>query len=315
MEEKKENIKNNVDENDIFKKNTNNTENNDKKKKDKKYMPLIYRFWYSITDIDKYYFIAIEGAKRSLAYIIILTAIISIIITTAFVKETEKLMDSSIDFIEKNITNFTITNNKLILESEKKPIEIKLDRVNEPKIIINDETSENENQEIVNKYNGDVIFFGKEKIIFKINEINKTIDYKNIMELLNFDKISKEDIAGYYNNKDNLKETYSTMYVMLFVYFFAECFVSIITNVIAIALVGMIISRMLGMKFKFSALFSMSTASITLPIILAMIYALAFIFTGFTMKYFTVMFTIISYVYIIMALIDIYRNLVKISEN
>ena len=72
-------------------------------------------------------------------------------------------------------------------------------------------------------------------------------------------------------------------------------------------------ATLLGMKFKFSAIVSMSISAITLPIVLAIIYAICFIYTGFIMKYFTVMFSAISYVYIIMALIDIFHNLVKIS--
>ena len=76
-----ENKKNNLNENN---KNNKINENNDKQKK---FIPLWYRFWLSITGVDKYYFLAVEGAQRSIQYICALTLVICIILTSSFVFE------------------------------------------------------------------------------------------------------------------------------------------------------------------------------------------------------------------------------------
>ena len=293
----------------------NNLNNKNNKDNEKKYIPFWYRFWLSITSVDKYYFIAIEGAKRSIGYICILTLAISIIITTSFVFEGKYLVDGSVNYIKNNIADFTVSSDGLKMENNVKPIEITLKRVSQPKIIIDDESSEEKNEEKLYRYNGNIIIFGKEQLLLKIDSINRKISYKNALNILGMDKISKNDIVGFYNESENLQRLYSTMEITLFIYFFIECFITIITNVIALSLVGVIVSRILKMKFKFSGLFSMSTAAITLPSVLTLIYALFFIFTGFIMKNFVVMTTTISYVYIIVALINIYRNLVRISGN
>lgn len=283
--------------------------------KEKKFIPFWYRFWLSITGVDKYYFIAVEGAKRSLEYVCALTLVISIILTFSFVFEAKHLLDESAKFINENISDFTVSSDGLKIENGVKPIEIILKRVNQPKIVIDDESSEGKNDEVLYKYDGNIIIFGKEQLLLKINSLNRKISYKDALNILGMDKISKNDVLGFYNEKGNLQRVYSTMGITLFIYFFIECFVTMIANIIALSLVGMIVSRTLRMKFKFSGLFSMSTAAITLPSVLTLIYALFFIFTGFTMKNFVIMTTMISYVYIVAALINIYRNLVKISGD
>ena len=313
-----ENKKNNLNENN---KNNKINENNDKQKK---FIPLWYRFWLSITGVDKYYFLAVEGAQRSIQYICALTLVICIILTSSFVFETKHLIDDSVKFLKNNISDFTVSSNGLQIENNVKPImekialnslEITLKRVNQPKIIIDDESSEEKNDETLYKYDGNIIIFGKEKLLFKINSINRNISYKDALNILGMDKINKSDILGFYDETGNLHRLYSTMGITLFVYFFIECLIIMIANIIALSLVGIIVSRTLRMKFKFNGLFSMSTAAITLPSLLTLIYALFYIFTGFTMENFVIMTTLISYVYIVAALINIYKNLVRISGN
>lgn len=308
-------IRNDLDEKNIQTGDEPDSKNNTNKNNKKRLIPFWYRFWLSITSVDQYYFIAIEGAKRSIEYICIITIILGIIITSSFVFETKNLLDDSAKYIKDNITDFTVSADGLQIENNVKPIEITLNRVNQPKIIIDDESSEEKNEETLYKYNGNIIIFGKEQLFIKIDSINRKISYKDALNIIGMDKIRKNDILGFYNEEENLQRVYFTMDVILFIYFFTEFFVMMFANIMALALVGMIVSRTLRMKFKFSGLFSMATAAITLPSILTLIYALFFIFTGFTMKNFVIMTTLISYVYIVAALINIYRNLVKISGN
>lgn len=284
--------------------------NNNKKKK---YIPLWYRFWISIADIDKYYYIATEGLRRSILYIVILVILASLIVTGAFVNESKKVFKGSADFIANNISDFTISKDGLKLENDKKPIETKLNRAREFKIIINDESSEDENNSTIEKNNGEIIIFGKNAIYLKVNDIEKTFTYDEVMNFLELEKISKSDIIGLASNEQETNRMFIAMLFSLSIYFILQNIVVVVAYIIAIALVGVIMATLLGMKFKFSAIVSMSISAITLPIVLAIIYAICFIYTGFIMKYFTVMFSAISYVYIIMALIDIFHNLVKIS--
>ena len=284
--------------------------NNNKKKK---YIPLWYRFWISIADIDKYYYIATEGLRRSILYIVILVILASLIVTGAFVNESKKVFKGSADFIANNISDFTISKDGLKLENDKKPIETKLNRAREFKIIINDESSEDENNSAIEKNNGEIIIFGKNAIYLKVNDIEKTFTYDEVMNFLELEKISKSDIIGLASNEQETNRMFIAMLFSLSIYFILQNIVIVVAYIIAIALVGVIMATLLGMKFKFSAIISMSISAITLPVVLAIIYAICFIYTGFIMKYFTVMFSAISYVYIIMALIDIFHNLVKIS--
>ena len=65
------------------------------------------------------------------------------------------------------------------------------------------------------------------------------------------------------------------------------------------------------MKIKYSASFSMSVHALTLSIILNMVYIIINGFTGWTVKYFQFMYTAISYIYIVTAILMIKTDYMK----
>ena len=62
---------------------------------------------------------------------------------------------------------------------------------------------------------------------------------------------------------------------------------------------------------KFKSVYAMSLHAITLSVILNAIYLVVNTFTGFYIKYFDVMYTTISYIYIVTAILSIRQDLIK----
>lgn len=310
MEKSKKSKIDNEENNDDEKKYSKNK--NSSEDKGEKYFPMWKRFLISITDIDQYYLLVGEGLHRNFTYLVSLIAILNLIITIAFVSETKRAFENSADFIEKNIADFTITKEELILKNESKPIVAKLNRARELKIILNDESSENDNNDEIERCKEDIIIFGKNNVYIKIKNFNRTYSYNKLMNFLQFDKISKSDIVGLANNKQEVNKIFRIMFLILLIYFFIEFFMTIFIYIVSVMLIGIIVSRCLYLKLKVRIVFCMAVASITLSIVLAAIYVLCFIYTGFIMDYFSLMFSIIAYVYMTMSLIDIYLNLVEV---
>ena len=65
------------------------------------------------------------------------------------------------------------------------------------------------------------------------------------------------------------------------------------------------------MKLKYTAVYNIATYSLTLPIILNIVYIILQAFTGFTIKYFEVMYTAIASIYIAAAILMIRSDVIK----
>lgn len=91
---------------------------------------------------------------------------------------------------------------------------------------------------------------------------------------------------------------------------FVIYFVSTTVDAIMLALLGYLFSRIVGIRMKFKATFNMGVYALTLPIILNLIYIVVNAFTGFEIKYFQWMYTTISYIYMIVAILMIKTDLI-----
>ena len=92
---------------------------------------------------------------------------------------------------------------------------------------------------------------------------------------------------------------------------FVVYFASILVDALVLGALAYIIARIFRMKIKYSASFGMGVHALTLSIILNMIYVIINGFTGWTAKYFQFMYTAISYIYIVTAILMIRADYIK----
>lgn len=109
---------------------------------------------------------------------------------------------------------------------------------------------------------------------------------------------------------------------ILFVSLLMVYFVTTIIDAGVLTLLGKILSMILGLNIKLKGIFGMAVHALTLPIILQTIYIPINILLGFEIKYFGWMYTTISYIYIVVAILMIKtefinkeRELTKIREE
>ena len=78
-----------------------------------------------------------------------------------------------------------------------------------------------------------------------------------------------------------------------------------------IVILGYMLSRFMRIPLKFRATFNMAASAVTLPIILNVIYSIVNTYTGFTINYFDLMYNLIAYVYMLVAIIFIRAEIIK----
>lgn len=134
--------------------------------------------------------------------------------------------------------------------------------------------------------------------------------YKDIGNIYGISEFGKEDILKFIDNNNNIT-LYINFFIISTIYMFLLYFISTILDVIMLAILGAIVSRIMGIKIRFKATFNMGVYALTLPIILNLIYIIVNSFTGFEVRYFNWMYTTISYIYMIVAILMIKADFIN----
>lgn len=278
----------------------------------------------SVRDFDKYSEFAVENINIAIKYLIKLMCIFVLVISMCFVGKIAITANNAVNFIKNNIESISYKDGILTLDDNKN-IKIEDDKNIPPVVIIDTTQSDEKNKENIdniNNYDMGVLILS-DKIILKNTIVNENIEYKysDIAQKYNIQEFDKQSLINYIENM-NMANIYLIVLAIIFIYTYVIYFTSTVIDAITLGVLGIIISRLSGLKIKYRALFNISVYSLTLPIILNLIYIVVNTFTGYTIKYFEFMYTTISYIYLIVAilmikadLITTHREVIKIEET
>lgn len=278
----------------------------------------------SVRDFDKYSEFAVENINIAIKYLIKLMCIFVLVISMCFVGKIAITANNAVNFIKNNIESISYKDGILTVDDNKN-IKIEDDKNIPPVVIIDTTQSDEKNKENIdniNNYDMGVLILS-DKIILKNTIVNENIEYKysDIAQKYNIQEFDKQSLINYIENM-NMANIYLIILAIIFIYTYVIYFTSTVIDAITLGVLGIIISRLSGLKIKYRALFNISVYSLTLPIILNLIYIVVNTFTGYTIKYFEFMYTTISYIYLIVAilmikadLITTHREVIKIEET
>lgn len=277
---------------------------NDKRTK----LSFFKRFKLSLINLEQYHIVAEETIPRSIKYLLIMFLIFACITAMVTTIQSKKTLNEVTKKLE-NISDFKIENDEFSIESDEKVMIENNDLIKIRLLFDNSEDIEKYMQNGSDKYDGTEIIFTKTRLIVK-SDSEKTIEfgYDIITDKLSDKNINKEKIINFLQNRSEL---YFSIFTYVFIFIFTIYFTTGLIDVFCLALLGYIVSRMVKLPLKFFAVFSMAVSSMTLPIILNLVYLIARIFTGFEMSKFQLMYTLVSYIYIISAILILRSNIIK----
>ena len=277
---------------------------NDKRTK----LSFFKRFKLSLINLEQYHIVAEETIPRSIKYLLIMFLIFACITAMVTTIQSKKTLNEVTKKLE-NISDFKIENDECSIESDEKVMIENNDLIKIRLLFDNSEDIEKYMQNGSDKYDGTEIIFTKTRLIVK-SDSEKTIEfgYDIITDKLSDKNINKEKIINFLQNRSEL---YFSIFTYVFIFIFTIYFTTGLIDVFCLALLGYIVSRMVKLPLKFFAVFSMAVSSMTLPIILNLVYLIARIFTGFEMSKFQLMYTLVSYIYIISAILILRSNIIK----
>lgn len=290
---------------------TNNMENEEQKTKTKR--SFFKDVLKSIKDFDKYEDFLIEGMGRNVIYLSKIVAIFTLVIAILSTYKFSQTFNSIVTYFNDNVTELIYENGILSINQNEK-LEtnifenlfgsITIDTSN-----LEDNQVEAYKKELENKSNGIILL--KDEILIKNEMLTsiKNVKYTSLLEIGENVVLNKDDVLNYFlTNQMNM---YVMTFLMLFFYTFVVYLFSVFLDAVILAILGYIVARIIKMNIRFEATLKMGIHALTLPIVLNIIYVLINGLTGFVVKYFQIMYTAISYIYIITAIFMIKSDYIK----
>lgn len=115
-----------------------------------------------------------------------------------------------------------------------------------------------------------------------------------------------EDLGMNVNEMQEIvKQNYEIFFIIVFFSVLSVYFTTTFIDAAMLGLLGIIVARLVGMRIKYKSTFNIGIHALTLPLILQIIYLSVNILIGFEIKYFQWMYTTISYIYVVVAILMI----------
>ncbi len=281
-------------------------------------MSFFKRVLISIKDFDKYKIFVIEKLGKSIKYAFILALILMIFIAASFTVKYGSIIDNTLNYIKQDLPDFTYENGNLnfnideplVLENGESQKNISYKVIIDTKEVSQEKIDEYKQK--IGLYNYGIVIL-KDKLIINSSLVSQTIEqnYKELGEKYGIvESFNKQNMIDYINSY-NIVSIYVQIFILLYIYLFASYFITMLLDAILLAILGIITSRIARVQIKFSGLYSIGLHALTLPIILNVIYIIVNTFTGFYIKYFDIMYTTVSYIYIVAAILSMKSDLIK----
>ena len=265
----------------------------------------------SIKDFDKYEKFAIETLKKNIKYLLQIVLIFSILVCATYTYKFVSTLKQSISFLEENIQQLDYSNGRLSINNGE---EIKIQNENSiiNLLIINTSTTNKDQYlDLLQEYDNSVLVL-QDKIVLKTKVLNQNMiyNYVDIAQTYKMDNFNKQDIVKQVENI-NIINISLAFFVTVTIYIFSIYFATALVDALVLGGLGFLLARIAKIKIKFKAAFNIGIHALTLPILLNLIYILVNTFTGFTIQYFQWMYTTISYIYVIVAILIIKTDLIN----
>ena len=261
----------------------------------------------SIKDLDKYEDYALELPKNAFKYLLKLVLIFSAIICVCYTYQIVQNLNNMYESFKNILPDFSYTQGVLTLDSEE-TIVIEEYKDVLGKVIIDPNGT-------IEKYEQDKdvgILLLKDKCVVLSNSgIGQvTYNYEELAKNYGLTEFTKNDIINSVESI-NIISLYTSVYFVIFVYFFIIYFITIFMDVLLLSVLAYLVSRISRIRLKFAPSFSIAVHAITLSVILNLIYIIVNLFTGFEIKYFELMYSTISYIYVIVAILMIKTDFIQ----
>lgn len=258
----------------------------------------------AIFNLEDYKIFASEKFSKALKYIFSLIAIVTLILGISTTISFRQKFDKLASYVENDFPDFSYENQSLSVQNTVDAY----DKEFESKLIVDtgdvtDEQIEAYKDEADEGYYSLILL--KNKLIYKISGYEYEVTYSDVFNNLGIESFTKSQIFSDYLDDNGMIKITFVIFIYAIIYLFISNVLVMIEDVLIIAIFGWICSKICKVNLSFGNNCSLATYSTTLSLILSVVYSIVNTFTGFEIKYFSLMYMIIAYIYIIAAIMII----------
>lgn len=286
----------------------------EKNQEKKKKMSFWRKAFISIKDFEKYQDFAIEPIRTTIIYILQLVAVFVIVICLGFTYQFGVTINQAVSYFKTDIPDLTFENNTLRIEQTEPIILQDFEQFSGAVILdtVSDQETINKEIENVKNYENCILIL-KDKVILKnaMTNMFATYQYEDFSKQYNVPQaFDKQDIVNYIESVNPIT-IYVSIFCLMFIYMFTIYLASAILDSLILGVLAFLTARISRLRLRYSSSFNMAVHALTLPILLNAIYIVINVVTGFEIKYFQIMYTAISYIYIITAILIMKSDLIR----
>ena len=268
-------------------------------------------------DFDGYQNLAAEKISRTIGYLVLIMLLFSVVISATYTFKGYQLVNRVKDYISTEIAEIQYENYELTIipNSGEAVTEINVEDVFPFKIILNtQETDEEKIQESIDQLEKEenALLLLKNRLVLKSEISTKLLEtsYKTISETYTINKLDKDETLAILSGP-LVHQFMLLFFVTAIFYMFILYFSSILVDILLLFVLAYIVTRIAGLRLKYSAIYNIAAYSLTLPVLLNILYFVVNAFTGFTIRYFQIMYTAVASIYIITAILMIKSDVIK----
>ena len=268
-------------------------------------------------DFDGYQNLAAEKISRTIGYLVLIMLLFSVVISATYTFKGYQLVNRVKDYISTEIAEIQYENYELTIipNSGEAVTEINVEDVFPFKIILNtQEIDEEKIQESIDQLakEENALLLLKDRLVLKSEISTKLLEtsYKTISETYTINKLDKDETLAILSGP-LVHQFMLLFFVTAIFYMFILYFSSILVDILLLFVLAYIVTRIAGLRLKYSAIYNIAAYSLTLPVLLNILYFVVNAFTGFTIRYFQIMYTAVASIYIITAILMIKSDVIK----
>ena len=265
----------------------------------------------SIKDLDKYEDFALETPKVSFKYFIKLILVFVVIISFFY---TLKIVDNCKNVystMKEKLPEFSYSNGTLNMETEEPII---IDDYSETfgKILIDTNSTElTEYQDRIQKENISLVVLKNKCVVISNSTLGQVeYNYLALASSCNINEFTKQSAIEYFESL-NIVSMCASLYFIIFIYLFIVYFISIFMDILILWVLTYLVSKLSKLNLKAAPSFGVAVHAITLSLVLYIAYIILNLLTGINVKYFGLMYNLISYIYVIVAVLMIKTDFIN----
>ncbi len=276
--------------------------------KENKKIGFFSRIKIAVAKLENYSLFLEEKTSVAVKYFFLIVLLLTVVIGMVETYSVMQMIDKGYHYLQNEMPDFSYENQTLHFSQNISAYDQEFD------FYMITDTDENLTEETMQEYRNQIksvgIIFLKDKAIYKSGIEEIAYKYSDFADQSGLSTLNKEQLIQEIDEIGMLGIAI-TIFLLMIASIYIIQIISIFMDWLVISIFTFLAARICRINMPIKAAFNISIYALTLSIILSMLYNVAYYLTGFYTEYFRLVYLLISYVYVVAAILMMKSDLLK----